>query len=87
MFLNRYDLWGVVNGIDIDPRTTDLVTQVAWKFRDLKTYSDLIFHYGDHQIQLIWAKLKSTYEHKDSASQVGIHKSIFSFSIWIAITD
>jgi hypothetical protein len=77
MVLSQSDLWGVVNGTNIDPWTTNLVAQVAWKFRDLKTRFDLILHCGDHQIQLIkslktfqqiWAKLKSTYEHKDSAS-------------------
>jgi hypothetical protein len=89
MFLNQFDLWGVVNGTDIDPWITDLVVQVAWKFRDLKTCFDLIFHRGDYQIQLIkslktfqqiWAKLKSTYEHKYNAFDIGIHKRIF---LWI----
>jgi len=80
----------MVDGIDPHLVATDLIFQVAWKSRDLKARSNLNLHCGDHQIQLIislktfqqiWAKLKSTYEHKHNASQVGIHKQIFYLSL------
>jgi hypothetical protein len=76
----------MVDGTDLHLGAIDIVFQVVWKSKDLKACSNLIFHFGDHQIQLIislktfqqiWAKLKSTYEHKHNASQVGIHKHIF----------
>ncbi len=90
MLLSWFNLWGVVDGTNPHLGAIDLVSQVAWMSRDFKSHSKLIIHCGDHQIQLIislktsqqiWAKLKSTYEHKHNASQVGIHECIFSFSL------
>lgn len=69
----------MVERTDLHLGAIDLVFQVARKCRDLKACSNLILHCGDHQIQLIiclktiqqiWAKFKSTYEHKHNASQV-----------------
>jgi predicted DNA-binding protein YlxM (UPF0122 family) len=72
MFLSKFDFWGVVNGLTLT-RIIDLVAQVAWKSKNLKTCFDLIFHYENSHIQLIrslkesqeiLAKLKSTCGHK-----------------------
>jgi hypothetical protein len=80
----------MVDGADLHLGATNLVFQVAWKSRDSKARFNLSLHCGDHQIQLIislktfqqiWAKLKSTYEHKHNVSQVGIHKDIFSLPL------
>jgi hypothetical protein len=43
----------VVDGTNLHPKATDLVSQVAWKSRDLKAHFNLILHCGDCQIQLI----------------------------------
>lgn len=52
MFLSQFDLWGVVDGIKLNLKVVNLIIQVTWKSRDLKTYFNLIFHCGGHQIQL-----------------------------------
>ncbi len=43
----------MVDGTNLHPKATDLVSQVAWKSRDLKAHFNLILHCGDCQIQLI----------------------------------
>jgi hypothetical protein len=50
MFLSQFDLWGVVDGTNLNLRVANLIIQVAWKSRDLKAYFNLIFHCGSHQI-------------------------------------
>jgi hypothetical protein len=52
MFLSQFDIWGVVDGINLNLRVSNLIIQVAWKSRDLKANFNLIFHCGRHQIQL-----------------------------------
>jgi hypothetical protein len=50
--LNQFDLWGVVDGTNLNLRVANLVIQATRKSRDLKAYFNLIFHCGGHQIQL-----------------------------------
>ena len=58
MLLTRSELWGVVDGSEPKPGTTNADALAAWQLKDSKARSDIMLHCGERQ--LLWLKTLKT---------------------------
>ena len=86
LMLKRADLWNVVSGTTQPTETNN----TEWTAKDLQAQTELMFHLGDPQVQMvrrcdtsaeIWKVLRSTYHHEDLITQVASLKKLLISSV------
>ena len=85
MLLIQSKLWSVVDGTEVAHTASDVAGLTAWKLKDSKAHSNILFHCGEKILitlqplktsKLVWDRIKQIYEKSNKATQVNLHKRL-----------
>jgi len=96
MILLRNDLFGFIDGTDVNPRSNDATVQSAWTLRNGRAMFDILLSCNDNQIAMvqtltiakeIWDYLKAIYEQNDRTTKLMINKKFTTLKMIFSVVN